>query len=94
MASHLNMNPAEGTHWKGRVLVWLKAEDAKYPQAGKEVCLNEPDSDDSEDEKEKKDAAKGKAGGDEEKEPLLGNESLKIKKGETQQDRDGIRSAF
>ena len=50
MAKHLNKDPAAATHWKGRVLVWLKAEDKKYPQAGKETPMNEPESDEDEEE--------------------------------------------
>lgn len=80
IAEHLNKDPSSASHWKGRVLVWLKAVDAKFPQAGKELCLNEPDSDDSEE--ETKGEKKGK-GGEDEKEPLLEKDKMKEKKGET-----------
>lgn len=88
MAEHLNKDASIATHWKGRVLLWLNAEDAKYPQAGKELCLDEPDSDDEEDEQNDK---KGK-GGDEESQPLLSKGKQNLK--ETQQDKDKIFSAF
>jgi hypothetical protein len=64
----MNKDPLSATHWKGRILLYLKAEDAKYPQQGKELAYEENSSDEDTDE----DETKGKK--DDEKKPLLKKE--------------------
>ena len=73
----MNKNPLEASHWQGRILLHLRANDAKYPQHGKFLPLQEPESDDSEEE----DAKKNDKGKDE-KTPLLKKDKDKYKSDE------------